>query len=125
MIDITTEDYGELNRLEESLWRAEARFDRAYMEQTLAPDFFEFGRSGRFYKREDTLDVSVKPIAAKLPLPNFHARLITADVALVTYVSVVTYGDVTEVANRSSLWSRYPTGWRLRFHQGTPTTAPS
>jgi hypothetical protein len=55
-----------------------------------------------------------------LPLPKFAARLIAADVALVTYVSEVKFTDVTERANRSSLWSRYPTGWKLRFHQGTP-----
>lgn len=120
MTEISTEDYEQLNRLEESLWRAEARFDRAYMERTLAPDFFEFGRSGRVYKREDTLGLPARPIDARLPLLKFDARLIAADVALVTYVSEVTYGDVTEVANRSSLWSRDPTGWRIRFHQGTP-----
>src|SRR3974390_2511628 len=120
MAAIWAEDYEQLVRLEESLWRADSRFDRQLMEQTLASDFFEFGRSGRTYKREEALSDPAQPINAKLPLPKFDVRLIAADVALVTYVSEVTYGDATEFANRSSIWSRVPNGWRLRFHQGTP-----
>jgi hypothetical protein len=119
-IEISGEDHDGLRRLEESLWQAQHRFDRAHMENTLAPDFFEFGRSGRVYRTEDTLGVPFEPSEAKLPLPNFAVRMISADVALVTYVSEVKFSDVTETANRSSLWSRYPAGWKLRFHQGTP-----
>jgi hypothetical protein len=120
VMEISKEDFERLQQLEESLWRTEYRFDRAYMERTLAPDFLEFGRSRRAYTREDTLDIESHPIRATLPLPRFEVRLISADVALITYVSEVACGDEIETANRSSLWSRYPTGWRLRFHQGTP-----
>jgi len=118
--EITDGDYQQLRELEESLWRAERRFDRDYMDATLAPDFFEFGRSGRVYDRSDSLDVESGAIHATLPLPQFAARLIARDVVLVTYVSEVTYGGALERANRSSLWSRHASGWRLRFHQGTP-----
>jgi len=120
VMEISKEDFERLRQLEESLWRAERRFDREYMDATLAPDFFEFGRSGRVYRREDALNVESSAIQATLPLPQFAARLIAGDVALVTYMSEVTYGNTLERANRSSLWSRYPMGWRLRFHQGTP-----
>src|SRR5215467_13201150 len=111
VVEISKEDFERLRQLEESLWRAEYRFDRAYMERTLAPDFFEFGRSGRVYKREDTLNIESGAIHATLPLPQFAATLIAGDVALVTYMSEVTYGNILERANRSSLWSKYPMGW--------------
>jgi len=39
----------EFRDLEESMWRAETRFDRGYVERLLHPDFFEFGRSGRVW----------------------------------------------------------------------------
>lgn len=117
---LSADEHDELCRLEESLWRAETRFDRDHMNEVLAPDFFEFGQSGRVYRREDTLDVPTQPINATLPLAKFAMRLIAADVALVTYVSEVTYGEVRVVANRSSVWSRDAGGWRIRFHQGTP-----
>jgi hypothetical protein len=117
---LSADEYDELHRLEESLWRAETRFDRDHMNEVLAPDFFEFGRSGRVYRREGALDVPAQSINATLPLAKLAVRLIAADVALVTYVSEVTYGEVTEVSNRSSLWSRHAGRWRIRFHQGTP-----
>jgi len=117
---VTADEHDQLRRLEESLWRAETHFDRDHMSEVLAPDFLEFGRSGGVYRREEILDDPAQPINATLPLAKFAVRSIAADVALVTYVSEVTDGEVKEVANRSSLWSRHAGGWRIRFHQGTP-----
>lgn len=106
--------------LEVSLWIPETRFDRSLMEKTLAPEFFEFGRSGRTWRRDQCLDVSPTPFKIKLPLPKFAIRLVSADVALATYVSDVDFSGVVEVANRSSIWRRGgPLGWQILFHQGT------
>jgi hypothetical protein len=58
-------------------------------------------------------------INAKFPLKNFKVEMIAENVALVTYISEVTYEKV-EVGNRSSIWIKTPNGWQLRFHQGTP-----
>jgi len=108
-----------LQRLEEELWIAETRFNRPYMETIMANDFFEFGRSGRTYVREEMLSSESNSIDAVIPLRNLNIRLITEDVAQVTYVSEVTYSGKLEVGNRSSIWSRKGEGWELRFHQGT------
>ena len=110
-------------RLEEELWREETRYDNRRMREVMAPDFLEFGRSGRVYRREDSLAVARRPIDAVLPLPDFRARLLTPDVAQVTYNSAVTYDGVVQRARRSSIWSRTSSGWVLRFHQGTPYDA--
>ena len=118
-MEFSSRDKDDLRLLEEGLWREETRFDSGWMEDVLAPDFFEFGRSGRVYGRQDTLDTEAQPIDAELPLMDFRARLLDPNLAQVTYVSAVTYGDVEELANRSSIWSRTETGWQLRFHQGT------
>lgn len=122
MTKLSIEDLEQLQALEEGLWIAETRFDMEWMERTLAPDFFEFGRSGRVYRREDTLAIESQPIDARLPLANLEARLVSPDVALVTYISAVTYDSVEDIGNRSSIWSRTGSGWQLRFHQGTPVT---
>lgn len=118
-MEISTEEVEKLKELEESLWRAETRFDKHYMGKILAPDFFEFGRSGRVYKREETLAAPAQEIKSTLPLKNFQVQLINQDVVLVTYVSEVHY-DSLEISNRSSVWSKTSAGWHLRFHQGTP-----
>lgn len=118
---LSQRDRDTLQRLEEELWREETRFDIGRMEELLAPDFVEFGRSGRVYRREDTLAVPRGPIDAVLPLPGFRVRSLSPEIAQVTYDSAVTYGGVVQHARRSSVWSRAAAGWVLRFHQGTPT----
>jgi hypothetical protein len=123
-MEISKRDRDTLERLEEELWREEMRFDRRRMMEVLSPDFFEFGRSGRTYTRDDSLSVPRQPIQAVFPLSEFRARLLHPDVAQVTYNSVVTYDGVVQHARRSSIWSRTPSGWVLRFHQGTPFAEP-
>ena len=115
-------DLDHIRRLEESLWRAETRYDAALMERTFAPDFFEFGRSGRTYARAEMIfeAESRVEIQATLPLPAFRARHLSDDIVQTTYVSEVEYDGVIERAHRSSIWSRASDGWQLRFHQGTP-----
>lgn len=43
---ISPQAVDELRQLEESLWIAHTRFDQAYMQQILSPEFVEFGRQG-------------------------------------------------------------------------------
>lgn len=118
--NLSEDDRRALQHLEESLWIEGTRFDRCYMDRVVAADFTEVGRSGRIHTREAVLDCPRGPIDAAIPLPNFQARLLTPDVALVTYDSAVTYDGVVERGRRSSMWSRQGDGWVLRFHQGTP-----
>ncbi len=109
-----------LVHLEESLWKEDTRFDTAYMENILHPEFFEFGRSGRIYERVNTIYVPREPINAIFPLRNLQIHIISDDVVLITYLSHVQYESL-EMGNRSSLWVRVGSDWKLRFHQGTPT----
>ena len=118
---LVTADLDMLRGLEESLWIAETRYDLELMERLFAPDFIEFGRSGRVYPRAEMLLAPKEPreIRATLPLPDFHARHLSPDIVQITYISEVRYDNELERANRSSIWSRHPDGWKLRFHQGT------
>ena len=118
-IDISETDFKELRRLEEELWIAETRFDRTYMEKIMAQDFFEFGRSGKIHSREATLAHEAGRIDAVIPLQNLSIRLLTEDVAQVTYDSEVVFDGGIEKGRRSSIWSRSGECWELRFHQGT------
>ena len=119
-MEFSEEDRRTLERLESELWREETRFDIERMRALLAEDFCEIGKSGRCYNREETLAVPRQPIDAVFPLPNFAARWLTPEVAQVTYTSAIRTDGTIQRASRSSLWSRTPEGWVLRFHQGTP-----
>jgi hypothetical protein len=118
-MEISKEEFNELKELEESLWITATRRDVDYMERTLSPDFFEFGCSGRIYKREDTLAVKVQEIRARLK--NLMVLPIAENVVQVTYLSEVIYEEV-QICNRSSIWMKTSSGWQLRFHQGTPVS---
>ena len=113
-----------LAALELTLWRAETRYDRALMEATFAPDFREFGRSGRRYSRDDLLP-SGATHTIDATLHDLTVTEIRPDVALVTYRSEVRRPTHTEWANRASLWDNATGRWQLRFHQGTPCEAPT
>ncbi len=54
-MELSKRDRDTLERLEEELWREETRFDIERMKQVIVPDFFELGRSGRTYTRQDIL----------------------------------------------------------------------
>ncbi|MGD1147276.1 MAG: nuclear transport factor 2 family protein [Thermoanaerobaculaceae bacterium] len=117
---ISAEDQAALQLLEESLWREDTRFDSTLMASVFAPDFFEFGRSGRIYGRTEMLGATRQPIQAVLPLPDLSIRLLNEVTAQVTYNSVVMSCGKNEYGRRSSIWSKSSNGWGLRFHQGTP-----
>jgi len=119
-MELSIEDQKTLRRLEESLWREETRFDIGLMDNIIASDFYEFGRSGRIYERSDTLDAGRQSIDAVLPLQNLKIRMLNEVTAQVTYNSIVTYDGIVEYGRRSSIWSKTDKGWKLRFHQGTP-----
>jgi hypothetical protein len=112
----------ELTGLEHSLWHSETRYDRALMETTFAPDFREFGRSGRRYIRNDLLP-NGDPDPINATLHDLTITNLSDTIALVTYVSELRRPTGPEWANRSSLWDRASGRWQLRFHQGTPCEA--
>jgi hypothetical protein len=117
---VRAEDFETLRLMEESLWVADTRFDQNYMDEVLAPDFFEIGRSGQVYQREDIVKSPKRPIYAAIPLPDFSVRMLSEDLAQVTYNSHTTFDSMIELGRRTSIWSRWKNGWTLRFHQGTP-----
>ncbi len=117
---VSAADAAALTALEEAMWRSETRFDPAFQERHFAADFVEFGRSGRTYTRAQIIRTEVQPIEAVLPLPNLRIRLLSAELAQLTYDSQVRYDGIWQHAHRSSIWSRAPQGWVMRFHQGTP-----
>lgn len=111
-------NYLELEQLEASLWLEETRFDVCYMNQILAEEFIEFGRSGRIHTRQEILSTPSQSIRAVMPLQGFKITPVSQDVVMITYVSEL-HPDPLR-ANRSSLWMWRDERWQLFFHQGTP-----
>jgi hypothetical protein len=120
----TTGTFEVLKELETELHRLETRRNVARLNELLDPDFEEFGRSGRNFSREEILqefsDITEFP---KVVAQNFRLHEIGEHAALLTYTSahVGPSGELHRFTNRSSVWVRGIDGWKMRFHQGTPT----
>ncbi|NJO11957.1 MAG: nuclear transport factor 2 family protein [Leptolyngbyaceae cyanobacterium SL_1_1] len=101
-LTLSEENRSSLTGLEEDMWREVTRFDQNFQEQRFSSDFFEFGRSGRIYTREQIIHEDSQPIHAVLPLPNLAIRLLDRNTAQVTYNSQVEYSGIVEYGNRVS-----------------------
>lgn len=107
---------GELRLLDPTL-----RADDAQVTALLDPEFFEFGASGRRWDRETILAVtgggSIDP-EQPVRVTELAGVLLSPGVVHLTYH----FEDRGRRVHRSSIWRRHPeAGWRMYFHQGTPT----
>jgi hypothetical protein len=112
---------GELRTLEERLLDPQFRRDRPAVASLLAPDFVEFGSSGRIYTRDQILDHLEIESPHRIELTDFAAQVLAPDVILVTWRSIRPDGPPHPRASalRSSIWTRRDGCWQLVFHQGT------
>lgn len=110
--------------LERELLRPETRADRGRMTALLHPDFVEIGRSGRVWSGRDVIDEFIDgPPVGRISAFDFTVVEVAEDAAMLTYrtAHIGPDGMFFRHAWRSSLWIRSARGWRIRFHQGTPT----
>jgi hypothetical protein len=84
-------------------------------------EFEEFGASGRRWDRAAILEHLATTPAGIARIEGFAIVALSADVVLTTYETVAsTKGYAGRRALRSSIWIKRRSGWKLRFHQGTP-----
>jgi hypothetical protein len=106
----------ELRALEEQLMRTGTRSSRKNVEELLAEDFVEFGSTGVAYDRDAVISAMLLEQPVAWSVANFAARLLSDDVALVTYTATKGGG---QTSLRCSIWKRYGGRWKMAFHQGT------
>ena len=110
----------ELRVLEDRLVMPAPSESRDTLGALLAPEFREFGSSGRVYDAASTLDVLIPGGRPRITLEDFKAASVAEGVVLVTYLSRSAAGPGWKPpALRSSLWIRRTSGWQMVFHQGT------
>jgi hypothetical protein len=113
-----------LRRLEEALLDPGVRSDRTRVGELLADDFVEFGASGRIWKRDEILELLAGETPEPIAMADYACALLADDVALITYRAWRTDARTGTQSSslRSSIWTKKPEEWRLRFHQGTRTS---
>lgn len=109
--------------LEERLLTSEVRSSPVELASLIADDFVEFGMSGHTYDKKDVLADLPQESGVWFRVEEFQVRLLATGVVLATYRSFrhsETEKDAV-CSLRSSVWKRESGGWRITFHQGTPT----
>jgi hypothetical protein len=121
-------DASTFERLERVLLRPDVRCSREALVELLAPDFVEFGTSGRVYDREQiiaALTIEGPGQRGTVQISHLTVRPLSESVVLVTYQTVSrTCDHIEHCANRSSIWRRSEERWQMAFHQGTPVSGP-
>ena len=120
-------DSGRAAKIADELLELERDFHQPPQGTTLASlkaatveDFWEVGASGRCYDRLFVMGELDRRL--KNPSPNVwtysdaKCRQLAPDVFLLSYSLVQDNGRPTR---RSTIWQRFPTGWKMVFHQGT------
>jgi ribonuclease HI len=116
---VVLQDDADVLAREQLLLDPEIRRDRARVEELLHPAFEEFGASGRVWSREAMLEAIADPVDPDLQFRVIGLNEVSPGAMLVAYTTTTSRGTVL----RSSLWLKTESGWRLRFHQGTPAAA--
>ena len=107
----------ELLALEERLLDPAVRAVPAQVRELLAPEFTEFGASGRVFNRDAILaTLASEPPRVARQARGFKVRELAPGVALTTWR--VTRDDGIETL-RSSVWQQQGGRWQMVFHQGT------
>ena len=106
---------------EQALLTPEVRGSRLRLEEMLAPEFREFGSSGRVFDRPAIVaalhdEAEAFRAQGEAEVLEFRCTRLGPDAALVTYV--IRRGDGA-ASLRSSVWMLRQGLWVMMFHQGT------
>ncbi len=109
--------------LEKALLDDEVRASQEKLNALIHDDFLEYSQSGGSYGKQAVLDAfkGYMPDDATYKTKNFNVRLLSHDLAQVTYetISIPKNDTIKRKALRSSLWKKGDNEWQMIFHQGT------
>lgn len=110
-----------LQELELKLLSPLVRKSRESLSSLLAPDFREFGSSGRVFSRSEITEALETEPPVQLSISDLPVKILADGVALVTYRALkreaATHSELASL--RSSLWVINDGQWQMLFHQGT------
>ncbi len=110
--------------LEEKLLAPATRHSVAELDELLADDFTEFGRSGNVYDKQVVIGRIQKEETARMTLSDFKIVVLAPDSILATYRATKIAADGQKSYSlRSSIWRNTGDKWQLFFHQGTTAAA--
>lgn len=111
---------------EQQLHRLQIRRQKAAIEKLLHRDFFEIGRSGKRYDRQQVINsLLAETVEQNIGSDQYALTPTGSAMLLLTYRTYVLSagGEKLQRTLRTSLWvntSKNDDNWQMLFHQGTP-----
>lgn len=99
----------------QALLEDEVRQDPVRWQAYVHPEFFQYGFGGSEIGFDDLHEHFGKPLNGGVEMEVVSAQHLTDDVILVRWKGHSEKG----VVNRGSVWLKTPSGWKLRYQQGT------
>lgn len=107
----------QLLELEQKLLLPETRKSQVQLLKLLDDDFFEFGSSGKVWRKSDGIGEAGIGIV-QMTLDQFEIFPLSEETVLTTYRI---FNEVKlQHTLRSSIWKFSDGRWQMFFHQGTP-----
>lgn len=117
--ELTIDVLKELTELEIHIHWPALGTSKQDIENLLDENFWEVGASGKKYDREIVLKVLLERAQKKnreiWASENFQCTLLAENIYLLTYTNY--QGE--RKAERSSIWKKFDSGYKLIYHQGT------
>jgi hypothetical protein len=114
--------------LEQRLLQPDVRGSPDVVGDFLDDEFVEFGSSGRVYDKAEIISALAKEQDqepdGQISARDFRLRMLSDEVALITYRTDRDSRDRRFSSLRSSIWKNQNGRWRMVFHQGTPASQP-
>ncbi len=93
------------------------RKNKDEVDQLLAPNFFEYGSSGKIWTRVALIDSLSTEEPTQVVASGFKAQPLSDDTVLITYKTKKVKSGTESL--RSSIWRNNGGKWQMVFHQGT------
>ena len=88
------------------------RKNRKRLNQLLANDFEEVGKSGRKYSKAEIIEELVNEDNISFSIQDFSFVLLFEDCVLVKYQTTLN----NQSAYRCSIWKKYEDQWQIHYH---------
>ncbi len=115
------DDLNEVEACERRLLNPATRSSREDLDSLIADECVEFGRSGREWNKVEILESLPAEPVLQVEIDSIRRRKLSDEIVLITYRSRRVTNERDFCTLRSSVWQRREEGWKLVFHQGTPT----
>jgi len=110
-----------LRQLEVELLSEATRTNLRRLNEIIADEYLEIGKSGKIYSKPEVIEALKKEKYKEIKISGFEITPITDSVILAVYTAYQNRAEKNTIVRsvRSSIWKLFGAGWKIIFHQGT------